>query len=96
MKTTLDLPDDLLLEAKSVAVRRRTTLKAIFEKALRNELRPDAEIENPDPAKYEVNELGYLVLKRPPGSAPVTSEMIRTLQAEIDEEEYQRAINPRQ
>lgn len=83
------------MEAKTVAVRRRTTLKAIFEKALRNELRPAAEIESPDPAKYEVNELGYLVIKQAPDSKPVTSEMIRAIQAEIDEEEFQRAINPR-
>jgi len=38
MKTTLDLPDDLLIEAKSVAARRHTTLKAIVEHALRREI----------------------------------------------------------
>lgn len=38
MKTTLDLPDDLLREAKSTAARRRTTLRALFEHALRREL----------------------------------------------------------
>lgn len=95
MKTTLELPDDLLIEAKTVAVRRRTTLTAIVEKALRNELRQTAEIENPDPEKFEFNELGYLVIKRAPGSAPVTSEMIRAVHAEIDEEELMQAIHPR-
>jgi hypothetical protein len=39
MKTTLDLPEDLLIEAKTVAAQRRTTLKAIVENALRRELR---------------------------------------------------------
>ena len=39
MKTTLDLPDDLLMEAKTVAVRRKTTLKALVESALRRERR---------------------------------------------------------
>lgn len=29
MKTTLDLDDDLLIEAKTLAARRKTTLKAI-------------------------------------------------------------------
>lgn len=28
MKTTLDLPDDLLIEAKTLAARRKTILKA--------------------------------------------------------------------
>jgi hypothetical protein len=31
MKTTLDLPDDLLIEAKSIAARRRISLKAMVE-----------------------------------------------------------------
>ena len=40
MKTTLELPDDLLIEAKTMAVRRRTTLRALIEHALRRELQP--------------------------------------------------------
>ena len=38
MKTTLELPDELLIEAKTAAARRRTTLKALMEIALRREL----------------------------------------------------------
>ena len=95
MKTTLDLPDDLLIEAKQVAVRRRTTLKAIVESALRREIAPPAALENPDPEKYEVNELGFLVLKRGPDSPVITMETIRAIQDEIDEEDTQRALNPR-
>ncbi len=94
MKTTLDLPDDLLIEAKQVAARRRTTLKAIVESALRREIRPAAEIENPDPEKFDVDPLGFLVLKRRPGET-VTLEQIKAIQAEIDEEDFQRAIHPR-
>lgn len=41
MKTTLDLDDDLLIEAKTIAARRRTTLKAIVEHALWRELHPN-------------------------------------------------------
>ena len=67
MKTTLELPDDLLIEAKTLAVRRRTTLKAIVEQALRREIRPAAELENPAPEKFEVGPLGYLVIKRKSG-----------------------------
>jgi len=95
MKTTLDLPEDLLLEAKTVAVRRRTTLKAIVESALRRELRPAAETVNPDPEKFEVGPLGFLVLKRQPGVKPMMLEDIHRLQTECDEEEFQRAVNLR-
>jgi hypothetical protein len=45
MKTTLDLDDALLIEAKTLGARRRTTLKAIVEGALRREIRPAAEME---------------------------------------------------
>jgi len=40
MKTTLDLPDALLIEAKTAAARRRTTLRALVESALRREIFP--------------------------------------------------------
>jgi hypothetical protein len=39
MKTTIDLPDDLLIEAKKRAAETRTTLRKIFERGLRSELR---------------------------------------------------------
>jgi hypothetical protein len=93
MKTTLDLPDDLLIEAKTLAARRKTTLKAIVESALRREIRPAAELENPDPEKYEVGPFGILRLKRRPGET-VTLEQIKAIQDEMDEEDYQRAMNP--
>lgn len=92
MKTTLDLPDDLLIEAKSLAARRKTTLKAIVESALRREIRPAAEFENPDPEKFEIGPLGLLVLKRRPGDKPTTMEDIRRLKEECDEEDFQRAV----
>ena len=38
MKTTVDLPDDLLVEAKKQAIERRTTLRALIEQSLRREL----------------------------------------------------------
>ena len=94
MKTTLDLPDDLLIEAKQVAARRRTTLKAMVESALRREIRPATEIENPDLEKFEMGPLGFLVLKRRPGET-VTIEQIKAVQAGIDEGDFQRAIHPR-
>ncbi|MCF3649820.1 hypothetical protein [Synoicihabitans lomoniglobus] len=95
MKTTLDLPDDLLIEAKTTAIRRRTTLKAIVVNALRRELRPVADAENPNPDRFEVNELGFLIIKKRPGNPPMTSDAIRTIQEEIDEEDARRALGPR-
>jgi hypothetical protein len=94
MKTTLDLPDDLLIEAKIVAARRKTTLKAIVESALRREIRPAAEMKNPDPERFVVGPFGILRLKRRPGDQPVTDELIRALRDEIDEEDLQNALHP--
>ena len=39
MKTTVELPEDLLLKAKRRALETRTTLRVILERALRRELR---------------------------------------------------------
>lgn len=38
MKTTVDLPDDLLVEAKKYAAEKRTTIRALIERGLRREL----------------------------------------------------------
>ena len=38
MKTTVELPDDLLLQAKRKALETKTTLREIMERALRREL----------------------------------------------------------
>lgn len=95
MKTTIELPDDLLIEAKSLAARRKTTLKAIIESALRREIRPACEMGNPDPEKFEVGPFGLLVLKRRPGEKPMTLEDIRRLEEGCDEEDFQRAMKLR-
>lgn len=38
MKTTIDLPDDLLIEVKKHAAERRTTIRSLVERGLRREL----------------------------------------------------------
>lgn len=38
MKTTIDLPDELLIAAKKKAAESRSTLREIFERGLRREL----------------------------------------------------------
>lgn len=94
MKTTLDLPDELLIEAKTLAARRRTTLKAIVESALRREIRPAADSENPDPEKFEVGPFGILRIKKAPGAPPLTLGKIRAIQDEIDKEDLEKAVHP--
>lgn len=94
MKTTLDLPDDLLIEAKTLAARRKTTLKAIVESALRREIRPASDLENPDPARFEVGPFGILRIRKVPGSPPTTVAQVRALQNDLDEEDLRRAIHP--
>lgn len=86
MKTTLDLPDDLLIEAKTLAARRKTTLKAIVEHALRREIQPASQSDNPDPSKYEVGPFGILSLKK--SGRRMTAEQIRHLiEHQHDEED---------
>ena len=91
MKTTLDLPDDLLIEAKSVAARRHTTLKAIVEHALRREIQQLSPAKPAIDDKFELNELGFLVLKRNRDEI-VTLDDIRKIQDDIDQEEFNAAL----
>jgi hypothetical protein len=86
MKTTLDLPDDLLIEAKATAARRKTTLRAMVEHALRREIRPAAEMENPDPEKYEVGPFGILSLKKT-GTTKTAEEIQHLIDHQYDEED---------
>lgn len=83
MKTTIDLPDRLFAEVKAVAARRRTTMKAMMEHALRREI---AFAETPQGnAPYELNEHGFPVLKKrivADARAAVTSEMIYQMMEE--------------
>jgi Arc/MetJ family transcription regulator len=81
MKTTIELPDQLLAAAKAAAIERRTTLKAMMEHALRREIAFD-ESAAAD-AAFENNKYGFPVLKRS-GSSVVTSEQVYQMLAEED------------
>lgn len=80
MKTTIELPDSLFAEAKAVAVRRRTTLKEMFEHALRREI---AFLGNPSRSKFtEINNHGFPVLKKRGKRAVASEEVYRLLDEE--------------
>ncbi len=73
MKTTIELPDRLFAEVKAAALRRRTTMKALMEHALRREVafgdKPAAD------AAFELNQYGFPVLKKR-DTAVVSSAMV--------------------
>lgn len=93
MKTTLDLPDDLLIEAKTLAARRKTTLRAVVESALRRELRPEPDVSNPDPGTFEVGPFGILRIRRQPDQR-IQAADLDAIQREIDDEDLQKALHP--
>lgn len=78
MRTTLDLPDDLLIEAKATAARRRITLRELFTRALERDLRPSSAPRADD--HFLIDEDGWPVLKRDPDSTVVvTNAFVREL-----------------
>lgn len=77
MKTTLELPDDLYAEAKAVALRRKTTLRSMFEHALRREIGSPNGTAAPSPY-YRIGPNGIPLINHT-GNVVVTSEMVREL-----------------
>lgn len=86
MKTTLDLPDDLLIEAKAVAARRRMTLKDMVAHALRREILPTSQFSQEDEARYEVGPFGILSLKKR-GEAMTAEQVQHLIDHQYDEED---------
>jgi hypothetical protein len=60
VKTTMDIDNTLLVAAKETAIRRRTTLKAVVEHALRREIEPVGYARRDSECCYEVNGGGCL------------------------------------
>ena len=84
MKTTIELPDDLFIEAKTVAARRRTTLKALIEHALRREIAPPADF--PPDSPYDVGPFGILSIKK--RGEPVSAKKVQHfIDHQYDEED---------
>lgn len=81
MKTTLELPDALLIEAKATAARRRITLKQLFTRALEKELAPPAAVQSS--AHFTVDQYGWPVLNRDPDCGiVVTDELVNRIREE--------------
>ena len=85
MKKTIELPNDLLPQAKAIALKRRTTLKSMIEHALRRELHDANAL--PEASKiYNYNEFGFPVLKREGNhGAVITNEMISKVVEETED-----------
>ena len=81
MKTTIDLPDELLAEAKATAARRRTTLKAMVEHALKREIEGDLPGRD-QRNSFFIDEHGLPLLKKKRDSR-VTSEMVYHMMEEL-------------
>lgn len=81
MKTTIELPDQLLIEAKAVAARRRTTLKAMIENGLRREIVGNQSVADTTTC-YTIDEHGMPVLKSE-GDATVSSEMVYRMMEDL-------------
>ncbi len=92
MKTTIDLPDDLFIEAKATAARRRTTLKELITRSLRREIGSGPSLESPSDPHFRSGPLGLPVLKStgPRMSADEYSRLIAQREAEEDEKHLQR------
>ena len=82
------------MEAKTLAVRRKTTLKALIEAALRRELRPSSEPENPDPTRFEVGPFGILRIRKASGSPSTTVAQVHAVQEALENEELERVTRP--
>ena len=76
MRTTVDLPDDVMLASRDLAARRRTTLGAVMAELLRKGLR-DAE-----PAVSDDD--GFVGLPKRGLARPITVEFVNQLREELD------------
>jgi hypothetical protein len=81
------------MEAKSMALRRRTTLKSLVEHALRREIQGRQETAPDEESRFQRNELGFLMLKRTP-SARIHLDDLQKLEEEMDEAEFRDILNP--
>jgi len=82
------------MEARTLAVRRKTTIKAIIEAALRREIRLFTKQENPGPSRFEVGPFGILRIRKMSGSPSTTVAQVRAVQEALENEELDRVTHP--
>jgi len=77
MRTTIDLPDPLLKEAKAAAALRGVSLREVVEEALRRQLQPHAGQRSVAPRGRLRSRNGFLVLQRKGGNVinPTPAEL---------------------
>jgi hypothetical protein len=86
MKTTLDLPDDLLIAAKQVAARRRATFKETVTRSRRREIGLEKPLVFPPDSRYEISEFGLPRLKKRPVQELIISDMFHRLLEDTEED----------
>jgi hypothetical protein len=87
MRTTLDLPDDLLKRAKITAVERGTTLRELMEAALKRELsRSSTQASKRRRAKFPI------FTSAAPGSPKFTNADLARLEAAEDIQRHGRDL----
>ena len=74
MKTTLELPDDLMIEAKTIAARRKITFRALTEAALRREIQHRTLADSPKSDLIEYSAYNAPHLKK--RGVKITSQMV--------------------
>ena len=84
MRTTLDLPDELFLEAKTRAVQQRTTLKNLITQFIRSGLRSKT-ITSSQPARRTLPPVAIRRVSGQPQNPALTN---RQLQAILEEEDF--------
>ena len=82
MKTTVELPDELLKKAKATAVQRNTTLKAMIEHALKREI-GFSDDESNEEDYYSINEHGLPIINKKYIKKSMSSEDIYKIQEEL-------------
>ena len=86
VRTTLDVDDEILMAAKEMARQQHSTAGKVLSELARQSLTRAVSFKT-------VNGIPQLPVR--PGGGPVTPELVRRIQDELDMEELQRAQDPR-
>jgi hypothetical protein len=93
MKTTLELPDDLMREVKIRAAQQGKKMKDVMAETLRSGLFPEAAVSAPKPRITKHPTLGHLVVTgspNAPASAMPLEQILKLEQDALYQEDLQR------